>query len=195
MRSIVAAVVLLAGCQTPSRDRLVVTTQPGLPILVMNDTANGSRTALLANQRGKAGDVSGRLLVIATYIGGVAFANHVALDDRGDIGIRGGIRANGSISTRAQRSATTDRTGFNDDPLALLSRTRIVSYRYRLEAPASNRHIGIIAEDSPRAIGGAGHDRFDVGNALAVDVAATQAIERRLDRLDRDVSRLEKTLR
>ncbi len=159
-----------------------------------NTVDRTSTTAFLANARAIQAGVAGTVLDIATFDGTRVVADDLTIDGSGNVGVRGSIRAQGSISSVSSRSAKKDIRPFTEDPLALIRHTSVVTYLYKDEPPSAPLHIGFIAEDTPTELSGQGHDRYDVTNTVAVTLAAVQSLQRKTDRLDREIARLEKEL-
>jgi hypothetical protein len=195
-RAVALLAVALSGCGGGDAQRIVSHAPPNTPIVLYPSSFDRRSTTVIesAPSTRQAG-VKGNALTVTTYHGALPFADELTIDAEGNVGVRGSIRAQGSIATVSHRSQKTDIRTFDEDPLALLRATTIVSYRYATEAADHDRHIGFIAEDTPSELSGAAHDRYDVTNTLAVDVAATQKLERTIIALERKVRILEARLR
>jgi hypothetical protein len=188
-------IVSSSGCAS-NTGRVVRSQQlPSQAVLVFpNSVDRESTTAVRSDPQASVAGIKGPVLTISSFYGAKKSADELTIDAAGDVGVRGSIRAEGSISVVSRRSAKTDIVPFSDDPLAIIDATRIVSYAYRSD-PTRSRRIGFIAEDTPSALSGRDHDRFDMGNTLAVTMAATQRLQRRVERLERQVRVLQAALR
>jgi hypothetical protein len=103
------AASLLAACSGDSdAHRLVSTAGPTHPIVVFPDSPDRtSTTALLSSPGAKQAGIDGRVLTVTSFDGARVVADQLTLNYKGDLGIRGSIRARGSISTVSNRSAKT----------------------------------------------------------------------------------------
>jgi hypothetical protein len=107
-----------------------------------------------------------------------------AIDMAGNLGIRG------ALSSASSRKMKKDIVPYSDDPLAVIRSVAFVRFRYKAEPESSHTHVGFIAEDTPTDLSGAGHNSFLINNSLAVNMAATQALDREVRELREEVRQL-----
>ena len=80
------------------------------------------------------------------------------------------------------RKYKKDINPFVESALEILSRTEIVTFRYK--ADESNAiHIGIIADDSPMELTGPNHDTFDLNSTCGLLIKAVQEQQKQINEL------------
>jgi hypothetical protein len=119
-----------------------------------------------------------------TYAEWASSRNLVGVDVAGNIGILG------TLSSASSRSVKKDITPYRGDPLALIRAVRFVRFRYKAEAESERTHVGFIAENTPVDLSGPHHNAFNINNSLAVNMAATQALDREIRQLQAEVRTL-----
>jgi hypothetical protein len=191
-----AALLLLGVVGCASANRISSITLPGNPTASYHDdTGHGTLTIIASNPYGVESGVDGRVLTLTTFasLPDHALANNVMIDYAGDVGIRGGLTARGSISTVSTRSKKKNIRALTVSAADVLARTAIVTYRYADDA-RRQRHIGIIADDAPTEIGGPLHDHFDITNAAALNLAALRILDARIAHDEQRIAFLRKAI-
>ncbi len=179
------AFVLLAGCASGGVRTVAAADLPGNAIISYpNSLDKAFTTVLLSNPDAIQAGIDGRVLTVSVFNRQALYANELTLDINGNLGIRG------IVASRSSRAEKKDIQVYRDDALDLLSRVRIVSYRYRNEGESVSPHIGFIAEDAPAQFTGPEHTSFNLNNSLSINMAATQELGAKVATLEREVTLL-----
>lgn len=113
----------------------------------------------------------------------------------GDVRTTGNITAAGNMTSTgfyqsSLRSLKKDITLFNGDALKLIKDLKIVEFSYK-EDKESNRHVGIIADDSDWHFSTQKHDKFDSNSAISITMKAVQELTEKLEALNKRLDELE----
>jgi len=132
--------------------------------------------------------VNGRVLMISTLHHNKTYADQLAVDINGNVGIRGSLS---SLSSRAQKY---DIFPYKENALDLLRNVNLVTYRYRGETNNDTMHVGFIAEDTPSALSGIRHDSINLDNSIAVTMSATKQLDDEVRRMQTHIDALEREI-
>jgi len=179
---LLAAALMVTSCGKPQS--LASTFEPGTPIVSFPNSVDRTWTSVVqSNPYNQVSGVDGRTVMVSALEHGSS-QDLAALDIAGNLGIRG------ALSSASTRKMKKDISPYLDDPLALIRSVSFVRFRYKSEPETSHRHIGFIAEDTPADLSGAKHNSFMINNSLAVNMAATQELDREVRALRAEVRRL-----
>jgi hypothetical protein len=73
---------------------------------------------------------------------------------------------------------------FNKDAISIINKTKIVEFSYKNDL--NTRHIGFIAEDTPKELSTVNQNVMDTNSALAVALKAIQELEARIKVLENE---------
>jgi hypothetical protein len=79
---------------------------------------------------------------------------------------------------------------YREDPLVVIRSVKFVRFRYKAEPETSLSHVGFLAEDTPAELSGLRHNSFSLNNSLAINMAATQALDEQVRQLREEVKQL-----
>jgi hypothetical protein len=170
---------------------------PGTPILSYPNTEDRTWTTVLqSNPLATQAGVNGRILTISTFRHNKKYADQLAIDVNGNVGIRG------SLSSLSSRTQKYDIFPYKENALNLLRNVNLVTYRYRGETNADTKHVGFIAEETPSTLSGIRRTSINLDNSIAVTMAATKQLDgenrrmqARIDALEREVANLQRSRR
>jgi hypothetical protein len=178
-----AASLALVSCGARPQS-IASTFPPGTPIVSFPNSVDRTWTSTIqSNPYGQVSGVDGRTIMVSAIEQGSS-DDLAALDMAGNLGIRG------ALSSASSRKMKKDIVPYRDDPLAVIRSVNFVRFRYKAEPESSHPHVGFIAEDTPSDLSGVGHDSFMINNSLAVNMAATQALDREVRELREEVREL-----
>lgn len=188
IRALASAALLLSNltaCAT--QHNISSASPPGTPIISYPISEDHTWSAVLqSSPLAMQAGVNGRVLMISTLHHNKTYADQLAVDLNGNVGIRGSLS---SLSSRAQKY---DIFPYKANALDLLRNLDLVTYRYRGETSNDTMHIGFIAEDAPSELSGTRHNAFNLDNSIAVTMSATKQLDDDVRRMQSHIDALER---